>query len=183
MQMYGGLWVRGELEGSCGGLPTRPGWWNETERRTEVMNYNRSPIRKLKEITLRRLPLALIKKDHGIIDPGHRVRFRRFTSMRTALTLSTHGPAYYGTTSRMLPRLDRKSPRTSRSSADPAGRLQVGCAALAIADERTDTIAFSVGVSSYNDKNLFRHRRHADLYERWRRGRPRCRFWTPTRLR
>ena len=52
---------------------------------------------------------------------------------------------------------------------------QVDCMGLcglgAIADEGTDTIAFSVGVSSYNDKNLFRHRTTvADLYERWRRG-------------
>lgn len=39
----------------------------------------------------------------------------------------------------------------------------------AIADEGTDTVAFSVGVSSFNDKNLFRHRAvTADLYQRWR---------------
>lgn len=48
----------------------------------------------------------------------------------------------------------------------------IGLAGLgAIAEEGTDTIAFSVGVSSFNDKNLFRHRAVvADLYEQWRRG-------------
>ena len=58
------------------------------------------------------------------------------------------------------------------------------CGIGAIAEEGTDTIVFSVGVSSFNDKNLFRHRAVVDdLYEKWRRGASRCRSWTLTRLR
>ena len=70
MQMYGGLWVRGELEGKLQ-IGLHPvWWWNETERRTEVMNAIDRRLCKLKEVTLYDgSRWRLIKKDHGIIDP------------------------------------------------------------------------------------------------------------------
>jgi hypothetical protein len=69
MQMYGGLWVRGELEGKLQ-IGLHPvWWWNETERRTEVMNAIDRRLGKLKEITSAGL-LAPIKKTLVHDPPG-----------------------------------------------------------------------------------------------------------------